>query len=397
LFKLPKSEYESRLEGLRGLMEKRRLDAILLTSGNWFAYFTGFFYVTTERPAALAVRKREGIAFFGPVMERDHLRTQTSFIGSVETYLDYPGETHPAKLFARWVKRLKLGERLGTDGATSFSSYWGYKGQKWSKLLPRKRFVSLADELYSMRKVKSPNEQRLVGESVRWGDFAHKLLQKYTGPGRYDFEVAARASLDASLAAKKALGPAFKASRDGFLPVNAGFRGQVGEHSVYPHSISIERMIRRGDMLGSGASADIAGYNSEVERNLFVGRPTDRMVRFHQLMLRMQDAALEALRPNGRCSMADKAVRKFAKENGLTNYLLHHSGHAIGLEGHEAPFLDVGDDTEVKPGMVFTVEPGLYVPKLGGFRHSDTVLVKEDTVEMLTQYPRDSDSLTVAP
>ena len=77
-------------------------------------------------------------------------------------------------------------------------------------------------------------------------------------------------------------------------------------------------------------------------------------------------------------------------------YWKHHVGHAIGLRYHEAPFLDLGDQTELKPGMVLTVEPGLYVPKLGGFRHSDTVVITQDGIEILTYYPRDLESLTLA-
>lgn len=375
-------------------MDEQDVGCFLLTNGNWFSYFTGFFYLVTERPAAMAITA-DRIDFFGPAMEQAHLKTQTALVDSVATYLDYPGETHPAKHFAKWLKELKAGTRVGTDGATSFSGYWGYKGPKWSELLPGVKFLPMGDALYPMRQLKSINEQRLIRESIRWGDVAHRLLQKYTGPGLYDFEIAARASLEASMRAKVSLGPRFKASRWGLVPVHAGFRGQVGDHSVYPHSISIERKIRRGDVLGSGASADIAGYNSEVERNLFVGKPDPKAERYHKLAVKMQEAALGALRPGGKCSDVDRAVRRFAKTQGLTGYLLHHSGHSIGLEGHEAPFLDVGDDTLVKPGMVFTVEPGVYVPKLGGFRHSDTVLVRSDSIEVMTHYPRDTKSLTV--
>jgi Xaa-Pro aminopeptidase len=394
LFEVPKREYEVRLSALRRFLETQRVRCLLLTNGNWFSYFTGFFYLVTERPAAMVITPSR-IDFFGPIMEEAHLGTQTALVDSVSTYLDYPGETHPAKLFAKWLKGLKVRDRVGTDGATSFPGYWGYKGPKWSEMMPGVKFVPMGDLLYPMRHVKSLNEQRLTRESIRWGDVAHRLLQKYTEPGLYDFDIAARASLEASMRAKASLGPRFKGSRLGLVPVEAGFRGQVGEHSVYPHSISIERKIRRGDILGSGASADVAGYNSEVERNIFVGKPGSKAERYHGLAVKMQDAALGALKPGGRCSDVDKAVRKFAKGEGLTGFLLHHSGHSIGLEGHEAPFLDVGDSTEVKPGMVFTVEPGIYVPKLGGFRHSDTVLVRSDSIEVMTHYPRDTNSLTV--
>src|SRR5438067_6654711 len=128
---------------------------------------------------------------------------------------------------------------------------------------------------------------------------------------------------------------------------------------------------------------------------MIMGKATDKQREFFDHMLAIQQIALEAIRPGQRCADVDRAVRAYFEQHDLTAYWKHHSGHAIGMRYHEGPFLDVGDQTELKPNMVFTVEPGLYVPELGGFRHSDTVLVTEDGVEMMTYYPRDLESLTL--
>ena len=101
-------------------------------------------------------------------------------------------------------------------------------------------------------------------------------------------------------------------------------------------------------------------------------------------MVALQDLAFRAIRPGSPCSDVDAAVRAYFDEHELWPYWRHHTGHAIGLRYHEGPFLDSGDHTEIRPGMVFTVEPGLYAPDLGGFRHSDTVLVTDDGLEILT-------------
>ena len=112
-------------------------------------------------------------------------------------------------------------------------------------------------------------------------------------------------------------------------------------------------------------------------------------------MLALQDTALHRLRPGVPCSEVDGAVRQYFEDHGLTAYWRHHSGHAIGLRYHEGPFLDSGDATLIRPGMVFTVEPGLYRAGLGGFRHSDTVVITQDAIEILTDYPRDLESLII--
>jgi Xaa-Pro aminopeptidase len=109
-----------------------------------------------------------------------------------------------------------------------------------------------------------------------------------------------------------------------------------------------------------------------------------------------QEVGFSQLKPGIKCSDVDTAVRKYYEDHSLMPYWKHHTGHCIGLRYHEGPFLDTGDHTVIREGMVFTVEPGFYVPDLGGFRHSDTVAITADGIEVLTYYPRDWESLVVA-
>jgi Xaa-Pro dipeptidase len=139
----------------------------------------------------------------------------------------------------------------------------------------------------------------------------------------------------------------------------------------------------------------VSGYGAELERTMIVGEPTGEQEKYFKLMLEARRVALENIRPGARCSDVDRAVRKFFKEKGLEKHWRHHVGHGIGLEYHEAPFLDIGDNTELKPGMALTVEPGIYVEGLGGFRHSDTILVTEDGYEKLTNYPEELEELII--
>jgi Xaa-Pro aminopeptidase len=128
---------------------------------------------------------------------------------------------------------------------------------------------------------------------------------------------------------------------------------------------------------------------------MIVGPPNDEMRRLFEHTVGAQDAAFAAFRPGATCADIDGAVMRYLEQHDLLSYWRQHTGHAIGLRNHEAPFLDVGDHTPLEPGMVFTIEPGLYDPTIGGFRHSDTVLVTDDGIDMLTDYPRDIESLTL--
>ncbi len=125
------------------------------------------------------------------------------------------------------------------------------------------------------------------------------------------------------------------------------------------------------------------------------GETTDEMRRLFDHTCAAQQVAFDALRPGVTCADVDNAVLGYFIANDLLPLWRQHTGHAIGLRNHEAPFLDVGDRTRVEAGMVFTIEPGVYSREVGGFRHSDTVVVTDDGIDVLTDYPSDIDSLTI--
>jgi Xaa-Pro dipeptidase len=243
--------------------------------------------------------------------------------------------------------------------------------------------------------VKSPAELALIKESIRWANLAHTLLQRYTRPGVTETEASMRAQQEATFAMLDAIGPIYQAHSPFTNGVEVGYRGQIGRNAAIPHALANNITFQRGDILVSGASAPVWGYNSEVERTMVIGKPTAEQRRLFEHMLTLQEIAFSTLKPGLPCAEVDRAVRGYYEEHNLMRYWRHHSGHAIGLRYHEGPFLDLGDQTIILAGMVFTVEPGLYAAELGGFRHSDTVVVTEDGIEMLTYYPRDLDSLTI--
>ena len=146
-------------------------------------------------------------------------------------------------------------------------------------------------------------------------------------------------------------------------------------------------------MLVTETSAPIWGYHAELERACHRS-PDDEVRRPFGHPVAAQQFALAR---SARASPAPTSTAPSCATRGadLLSYWRQHTGHAIGLRNHEAPFLDLGDHTRIEPGMVFTIEPSLYDAGIGGFRHSDTVAVTEDGIDMLTDYPRDLESLTI--
>ena len=148
-------------------------------------------------------------------------------------------------------------------------------------------------------------------------------------------------------------------------------------------------------MILTYSGPQVGGYQCELERMLIVGKPTDKHIKYFELELKAQNVAFDAIKPGVKCKEVELAVNKFLEEKNLYSLTRTHIGHGLGMEGHEAPFFDVGDETILKKGMVMSVEPCLFVPGYAGFRHSDTVLVTDDGIEMITTFPRDLESLQI--
>ena len=171
----------------------------------------------------------------------------------------------------------------------------------------------------------------------------------------------------------------------------------AGRSTAMPHGFVKGHGIQPGDVLVTGAGANIDGYRSELERTMVVGEPVEEQVRAFDAMLALQSRAIEVMAPGVPAGEVELATVRLAEELGVAANLRHHVGHSIGLEGHEAPFLDRGDDAILEPGMVFTVEPGVYIKELGGFRHSDTVVITPNGCRVMTDYPRELRDLTITP
>ena len=158
-------------------MAEEGFDAYLVTSGVSIFYFSHFYHMVTERPAALLVEPDGKPTFMGPLLEADHLRHQTPLVGECLTYLDYPGEKHTMEQFADWIKERGLGKaRIGTDNPAGAGGAMGYVGKPLNELLPDAELVKDGQFVWGMRLLKTEEELALIRESAKWGNLAHSYL-----------------------------------------------------------------------------------------------------------------------------------------------------------------------------------------------------------------------------
>ena len=324
------------------------------------------------------------------------MRGRTRLSVEVGWYPEYPCDPHPISTLLNLMHELGIaahGETFGAD-QDGYPWVWGYRGPSLTELTGITP-SPITSDIEAQMMVKTPAEVALIREANRWGNLALTLLQRYTRPGATENEVSMRASMEAALAMFDAIGPIYRSQSPIYSGPSANYRGQIGRNSAIPHALANNITFRPGDVLGASGDCAAWGYNSELERTLILGEPSAEQQRLFEHMLALQETAFTALRPGVRCCDVDRAVRAYYRDHDLENYWKHHTGHAVGLRFHEGPFLDVADTTEIRPGMVFTIEPGIYAASVGGFRHSDTVLVTESGNEILTYYPRDLESLTL--
>ena len=294
-------------------------------------------------------------AAFVPDFEVARVRSETDF-DRVEPYPEYPGTEHPMRILARLLAEMGISGSIAAD-QDGYPGILGYHGPSLSDVTGAE-IVPAAPALEQLMARKSEAEIELVRESARWCEHAHRSCRSTPGQGVTEAQAGLRAGYESSLAMLDALGPSYDgglASTDG---ASAGYRGQIGARSAWAHAVAHNIEFRPGDVLVSETAAPVWGYNAELERAMVVGPPTDEMRRHFDHMCAAQHVAFAALRPGVTCADVDRAVLAYFEENGILETWSQHTGHAIGLRNHEAPFLDVGDRSVVAPGMVFTIEPG---------------------------------------
>ena len=389
--RLPESEFDDRLAAIRDRIGESNADAGVWFDATSIEYLTGFAHIQTERPVVLAVTG-DAVALTVPRLEVERAEA-VEHVDRVDSYFDYPGG-NPIETAAGMLSDLGVESVVAdADGAPGVM---GYQGPSLSEFLA----VETQDWVSRMRWAKSDAEIDLIRESANWANLGHRYLADYTEVGAHPATVSQRASTDASRAMLDTLGDRYVERARGDGPVHAGYIS--AEETALPHGHTPNQRLQDGDVLITGATANVDGYFSELERTMFVGDPSDEQEHYFEVMLEAQSLAIDALGPGVALSYVDSEVTAYFEEQGVADLAQHHVGHNIGLGAHEPPYIDRGwtdhcesettnygaDDATMEPGHVYTIEPGIYTDD-AGYRHSDTIAITDDGVEWLTYFPRE--------
>jgi Xaa-Pro aminopeptidase len=386
--KLPKSEYRQRRDSLVEQAQNDGYDGVVLFGARDIEYVSGVFHLPTERPVVLGVTAdRSEIVV--PRLEQEHAEREEFLVDDVHVYFDYP-QGEPMQVVAEMCESLGIANgaiAVDSDGSPARN---GYEGPALSDTVPGE--VDVEDYITDMRERKTDNEIELIREASVWANLGHRILQEKLEPGRYPAVVSAEVAAEGTKMMLDTLGDRYE-MMDWTTPMQCKFTS--GPVTAKPHSVNQTRRIQEGDNVVTIVKPHVGGYTTELERTMFVGEPSEEQREYFAIMKESQEIAIDAIEAGTEYGYVEEAVLDYYDEQGVKKYTQHHIGHNIGMEGHERPFLDVDYEGEIRTGELYTVEPGFYVPDLGGFRHSETVLVTDDGVENLTYYPRAVEALTV--
>lgn len=370
-------EINTRLRNTRTEMQKYGLSAAIIACPDNIYYLTSFAGFVHERPFLLVITEQD-MVFIVPKLELRHV--QRYLTGSA-TLRDY--DEFPAPRGSRWSDRLAdLLPRQGTVGIEATCPAFVRDQIRTT--------AQVCNIVATLRQIKSPHEISRIAWSARVMSDALALMLSTTRPGR---SVAEAISPVSPFLYDRCL----REIRDfNVMATRANGIIQPDPFSDDPHNFScLTTPCQPGGPYLSLVAGRLNGYGAEIERTFFLETLPETARRPFDTMMAMRDKALEMLKPGAVGSEIDAACRTIAAQAGYGDTLLHRTGHSFGVTGHEGPFLAIGDDTIIRPGMLFSIEPGLYLPGTGGFRHSDTVLVTETGCELLTHHPADAESLTL--
>jgi Xaa-Pro aminopeptidase len=403
--RLPLAWNRRTVQRFKDLLADRDIEAFLVRDPLNTIYLTGYWHTTTERPEATFMNGDDNAPWFlYPGLDRDLIKSW--WFGGGEMYFDYHhaegAYPHEGKVFQgakvdlfefllEGIRKHGVqGTRIGLDGEL-------YPSQlaKVEKILPGVEFVDVSDVLIGMRQVKTPEELALWRRSYLYQDRAHAFARDYIlthGTDVTDYEVATATTLWINDQLYSDLNLADGAVHHG-VKSQVGIYVRVGPVTGVPHpNQPYYNRIGRGMALQVAGISSIGGYGHENYRPFIIadegGRFDTHMQKLWTVSRNCCDMQRELSVEGVTCSRVAHEIHKYQVKEGVQQYIYHRPAHGAGVEGHQSPYVALGDDTVMERNMCFSEEPGLYDPQHGcGFNWSDTIVVGEKSGYRMSQVP----------
>lgn len=350
-------------------LSSSRLDALVLLPGPSLTYLTGLHFHPSERPVTLILTDEKNILIV-PGLEAGK-SAQTTLPVEVVTFSDNPASWQAA--FDTAVQTLRLEHaRIGVE-----SSRMRFQELNFLQhAAPAADFSSADDLLAAMRIQKNFAEIQAMQTAVKIAENALLATLPMVRPGVTEAQIAFELTINLIRAG----------SRNGssFDPIVA-----CGPNAANPHATVSDRPVQSGELLIIDWGATYQDYISDLTRTFAIGPVEDELARIVEIVHQSNAAGRMASQPGVTAGSIDRAARTVIEEAGYGEFFIHRTGHGIGMEVHEPPYIYAENDLVMRPGMAFTIEPGIYLPGKAGVRIEDNVIISEQGCSVLSSLPRE--------
>lgn len=356
--------FQERIQKLHAFLTKQELDAVLITSPKHVYYLTGFFTDPHERFLGLIIPASGEPSLIVPALDRE-AAADASSVQNIFTHTDVQNPYEVLK------KTLPTGlEKLGIEKSHMTVERFESLGE----VIGATRYVDVEEPLREMRLIKSADEVTRMKRAIQLVEDSLREALKKVKPGVTEMEIVAE--LEFQMKRLGAEGPSFSTMV------------LAGEKSALPHGNPGSRQVQEGELLLFDIGVEADGYVSDITRTFAVGEINEQLREIYETVLAANEAAIAEIRPGVTFAHLDQTARDVIAAKGYGEYFMHRLGHGLGMDVHEYPSVHGQNQEVLRAGMVFTIEPGIYLPGVGGVRIEDDVLVTETGVEVLTQYPK---------
>ncbi|WP_018757155.1 M24 family metallopeptidase [Paenibacillus terrigena] len=355
----------NRINQLYTLMQASGMSTLLITEPKHVYYFTGFACNPHERFLGLIISTEQEPVLIVPALDAE-AASQESSVKRIATHTDTDNpyailKQHlPASIHTLGIEKEHL-------------SVVRFEGL--SAVVQANAYIDAGDQLRSMRMRKSADEIVRMKEAVRLVEAALHTVVSQVKVGVTEIELVAE--LEYQMKKLGADGPSF----DTMV--------LAGEKSALPHGNPSTRKVQANELLLFDLGVYANGYASDITRTFAVGEIDDQLKEIYNTTLQANLAAIAAVRPGVTYASIDRAARQVIEDQGYGQYFMHRLGHGLGMDVHEYPGVHANNEDLLQEGVVFTIEPGIYLPNRGGVRIEDDVVVTADGIEILTTYPKE--------
>ncbi|GMB07344.1 M24 family metallopeptidase [Thermolongibacillus altinsuensis] len=357
-----------RVKKIQHWLKENDISWAFITSTPNVFYFSHFYSDPHERLLAIAIFQEEEPILICPQMEV----AQAKQAGWAYEIIGYDDTENPWDLLQKRIaKREIVTERIAIEKEHMTIARLEQLQARFSNA----SFIDITEKVRSIRMIKDENELRILRQAAELADLGVEIGVRSLAEGKTELEIVAAIE--------------YELKKKGVRSMSFATMVLTGENSAAPHGVPGTKTIERGHFVLFDLGVVLDGYCSDITRTVAFGSATAQQKEIYETVLKAQLAAIHACQVGQKIGQIDKAARTIIEQAGYGAYFPHRVGHGLGIDVHEYPSMNETNEMTLEKGMVFTIEPGIYVPSIGGVRIEDDIYMTENGPMILTNYPKE--------